>query len=168
MMTRLVLIVLMLGTFGCAATYIRATTTDNPLYRVEENAQEEWSTERIDANTLHLSNVWPFRSFFALGYVASHAHLVYDSTYAVLHIQYYLSTINPASLFIPITNHAEPRNCTYRCGFDPTLDMDEEIKNILQWSGASVISRRRGKLSETFPPQEPIPLPPKESHLSPS
>lgn len=160
MITRFVLIVLLLGTFGCAATYIRATTTDYPLDRVEQNAQEEWSTERVDANTLHLSNVWPFRSFFALGYVASHAHLVYDSTNAVLHIQYYLSTINPASLFIPITNDAEPRNCTYRCWYDSTLDMNEDINNILQWSGASVISRRGGKLSETFPPQEPIPSQP--------
>jgi hypothetical protein len=160
MITRFVIIVLLLGTFGCSATYIRATTTNNPLYQLEQNAQVDWSTEWVDANTLHLSNVWPYRSIFSLGYVASHAHLVYDSTDAVLHIQYYLSTIGPTTLFIPLTINAEPRKCNYRCSWDLTPNMNEEINSILRWSGASVISRRGGMLSESFPPQKPILLPP--------
>ena len=158
MITRFILIVLLLGTFGCSATYIRATTTDNPLYRIEENAQEDWSTEWVDANTLHLSNVWPVHSILSLGYVASHAHLVYDSTDAVLHIQYYLSTITHSSLYIPMTDDAEPMMCR-RCQARREL-MNEEISTILQWSGALVISRRHGKLSEIFPPPKPLSSPP--------
>ena len=39
MLTRFVLPVFLLGTFGCSsATYIRATVTDNPLDRVAQQA----------------------------------------------------------------------------------------------------------------------------------
>ena len=34
------------------------------------------------------------------------------------------------------------------------------LSEIFRWSGASMKSRRDGKLSETFPPQKPILLPP--------
>lgn len=157
MISRVVLVVFLLGTLGCSATYISASTTDNPLNRVEENAQEDWSTERIDANTLHLRNVWPMQSFWSLCYSASHPHLVYDSTDGLLHVQYYLWRNSPLFLFIPSTHDAESPDCTGRgrCWYG-IGHMNEEIKDILKWSGASVISRRAVPVSETFPPPRPI------------
>ena len=89
MITRFVLVVLLLGTFGCSATYIRASVADNPLERVAQNAQVDWSIERVDANTLHLSKAWVGYGLMMLGYSASHANLAYDHTDAVLYIQYY-------------------------------------------------------------------------------
>lgn len=161
MITRFVLIVLLLGTFGCSATYIRATTMDNPLDRIEQNAQEDWSTERVDANTLHLSDFWPLYSIVTLGYVVSHAHVVYDPTDAVLHIQYYLKYHIPMFLFIPTTTDSEPPNCFNRwraqeCRSNFKFRMNEQIDDIIQWSGASVIWRRYGKMSKIFPLQGPI------------
>lgn len=68
MLARIVLVVLLLGTFGCSsATYIRAKVTDNPLERVVQQAQEDWSVTRVDANTLQLSDAWPIHSVLALG-----------------------------------------------------------------------------------------------------
>jgi hypothetical protein len=163
MITRFVLIVLLLGTVGCSATYIRATVTDNPLDRVEQKAQDDWSIERVDAYTLHLSNFWPILSFFfPIAYVTSHAILVYDPAGTVLHIRYYLRMISPLYLFIPITRDADStcRPDSYKCSDFTYLSRQEEVLDILRWSEASVISRRAGKRSETFPPQESIPSQP--------
>lgn len=44
MRIRLISVVLVLAMSGCStATYIRATVTDNPLDRVAQQAQEDWS-----------------------------------------------------------------------------------------------------------------------------
>jgi len=69
-----------LVTVGCSssATYIKAAVPDNPLDRVAQQAHENWSVERVDANTLELSDAWPLYSLGALGYGASHANLSYD------------------------------------------------------------------------------------------
>lgn len=142
------LLLLLLGTFGCSsATYIRATVADNPLDRVAQQAQENWSVERVDANTLHLSDTWPIHSFFSLGYSASHANLFYAVSESVLHIQYYFQSIALGNLFIPIYLHAEPG------GYGALLKstMSDQIVDILRWSNASVISRREGDRSEPFP-----------------
>lgn len=166
--THLIPLVL-LGTIGCSTTYIHASAPDNPLYRIEQNVKEDWSIEWVDPSTLHLSHFWPIRSIFALGYVASHANLVYDSHASELHIQYYLKQYSPISLFFPVTYDAElPPNpwADYQAAYRrwSTIRtkeiMNEEMDVILMWSRVSVISRRRGKLSETFPPQKPIGLPP--------
>ena len=81
MLSRFILVALLLVTFGCSsATYIRAKVTDNPLDRVAQQAQEDWSVTRVDANTLRISDAWPIHSFFSLGYTASHAHLFFGSS----------------------------------------------------------------------------------------
>lgn len=157
MLTRFVLVVLLLGTFGCSsATYIRATVKDNPLDRVAQQAQADWSVDRIDANTLELSDVWPFHSIGALGYSASHANLSYDAPGSLLNIQYYFQSNQLLMLFIPFSLDAEP-------GFaggalKPT--MNGQINDILRWSGASVISRRAGDKSDPFPPKGAASSPP--------
>ena len=80
MIARLVLVVLLLGTFGCSsATYIRAKATENPLDRVAQQAQKDWSVERVDANTLQLTDSWPIHSIFSLGRSVSRANLSYDA-----------------------------------------------------------------------------------------
>ena len=90
MISRVVLVVLFLGTLGCSTTFIQATVTDNPLDQVEQQAQEEdWSTERENADTLHLSHAWVVPSIVNLGYVVSHSNLVYNHADSVLYIQYY-------------------------------------------------------------------------------
>jgi hypothetical protein len=72
MLSRFILVALLLATFGCSsATYIRAKVTDNPLDRVAQQAQEDWSVTRVDANTLQLSDAWPIHSYLALGYSTS-------------------------------------------------------------------------------------------------
>lgn len=157
MLARFILVVLLLGTIGCSsASYIRATVTDNPLDRVAQQAQEDWSVERVDANTLKLSDAWPIHSFFSLGYSASYANLSYDARGSLLDIQYYFQSNQLLMLFIPLYLHAEP-------GFGgaalkPT--MNGQIDDIMRWSGASVISRRAGEQSESFPPKENASPPP--------
>ena len=89
MITRFVLAVLLLGTVGCTVTFIQATATENPLDRVEQQAQEEdWSIERVNADTLHLRHAWVVSSIVNLGYVVSHTSLVYNHADSVLYIQY--------------------------------------------------------------------------------
>lgn len=157
MLARIVLIALLLGTFGCSsATYIRATVAGNPLDGVAQHAQGEWSVERLDANTLQLSDAWPFHSIGALGYSASHANLFYDTSDSVLNVQYYFQSNQLLMLFIPFSIDAEP-------GFaggalKPT--MNQQIRDILRWSGASVISRRAGSKSDPFPPKSSASSPP--------
>jgi hypothetical protein len=157
MLSRFILIVLLLGTFGCSsATYIRATVTDNPLDRVAQQAQEDWSVERVDSNTLHISDAWPFHSIGALGYSASHANLYYDALDSALNIQYYFQSNQLMMLFIPFFIDAEPG---FTGGALKPI-MNEQINDILRWSGASVISRRAGEKSEPFPPKIPASPPP--------
>lgn len=152
MLARLILTALLLGTFGCSsATYIRASVTDNPLDRVAQQAQEDWSVERIDANTLHLSDAWPLHSIGALGYSASHANLVYEPTEPALHLQYYFQSNQLLMLFIPMTLDAEPG---FAGGALKPI-MNGQINDILRWGGASVKSRRAGNKSEAFPPKSP-------------
>lgn len=149
MLARFVLVVLLLGTFGCSsATYIRAKVTDNPLDRVAQQAQEYWSVDRVDANTLQLSDAWPIHSFLALGYSASHANLSYDTSDSVLNIQYYFQSNQLLMLFVPFYIDAEPG---FAGGALKPI-MNWQIDDILRWSGASVISRRAGEKSEPFPP----------------
>jgi hypothetical protein len=170
MITRFALVVLLLGTFGCSATYIRATVADNPLDRVAQNAQTDWSIERVDANTLHLSNAWVGYGLMMLGYSASHANLAYDPTDAVLYIQYYLTTYSPVYLFIPITMDAELGGIDddtdwpdwrkrRRDVWSPKPSMNEEINDILRWSGAYMETRLADWISK-FPARRPIPSPP--------
>ena len=148
MLARLVLVVLFLGTFGCSsATYIRATVADNPLDRVAQQAKEDWTVERVDANTLHLSDAWPIHSIFSIGRSVSEANLFYDISGSVLNIQYYFQSNQLGLLFIPIYLDAEPG---FAGGALKPI-MNGQIDDILRWSGASVISRRAGEQSEPFP-----------------
>ena len=157
MLTRFVLVVLLLGTVGCTSvTYIQAKVADNPLDRVAQQAREDWSVERVDANTLHLSDAWPLHSIGALGYSASHANLFYDTSGSVLNIQYYFQSNQLLMLWVPFSLDAEP-------GFaggalKPT--MNGQINDILRWSGALVISRRAGDKSDPFPPKGAASSPP--------
>ncbi len=150
MRTRLVLVVLILCTFGCSsATYIRAKVAENPLDRVAQQAQADWSVDRVDANKLELSDAWPWHSLGALGYSASHANCVYDPSESVLHIQYYFQSNQLFMLFIPFTIDAEPGFAG--AALKPT--MNGQINDLLRWSGGTVLSRRAGDNSEPFPPK---------------
>lgn len=150
MLARFVLVVLLLGTFGCSsATYIRAKVTDNPLDQVAQQAQEGWSVDRVDANTLQLSDAWPIHSFLALGYSVSHANLSYDPSDSVLNIQYYFQSNQLLMLFVPFYIDAEPG---FAGGALKPI-MNWQIDDILRWSGTSVTSRRAGEKSEPFPPK---------------
>ena len=145
---RMLLLILLVGTFGCSsASYIQAKVTDNPLDRVAQQAQEDWSVERVDANTLHLSDAWPIHSVLSLGYSASHAKLLYVESDSALNIQYYFQSNQLFTLFLPFHLDAEP-------GFTGAAlkpIMNGQIDDILRWSGASVVSRRSGQQSESFP-----------------
>lgn len=153
MLARLILIVLLIGTFGCSsATYIRAKVTENPLDRVAQQAKEDWTVERIDANTLVLSDAWPIHSIFALGYSASYANLAYNADDSVLDVRYYFQSNQLGLLFIPFSLDAE----SGFVGGALKPIMNDQIKEILQWSGASVLSRRAGDMSETFPPKNGV------------
>ena len=151
------LVVLLLGMFGCStATHIRATVADNPLDRVAQQAQENWSVERVDANTLHLTDAWPIHSLLSLGYSASHANLSYDAPASALNIQYYFQSNQLFMLFIPFTLDAEP-------GFTGAAlkpIMNGQLDDILRWSGAAVVSRRAGDKSDSFPPKNAASSPP--------
>lgn len=148
---RLFLLFFTLAAYGCTgASYIKATVPDNPIQRVAQEAEPEWSVERIDENTLRLRDSWPIHSLFALGYSASYAHLFYDPSVPELNIQYYFKSYQPTTLWIPFSIDAEP-------GFTggalkPT--MNQQIEDILRWSGATVTSRRGGSTSEAFPPEK--------------
>ncbi|GJL53644.1 MAG: hypothetical protein NPIRA02_07760 [Nitrospirales bacterium] len=147
---RFILIVVIFGMWGCSsATYIRATVMDNPLDHVAQEAQENWTVEQVDTNTLHLSDAWPIHSIFALGYSASHANLFYDRVNAELNIQYYFQSNQLLTLFIPFTLDAEPG---FTGGALKPI-MNEQIADILKWSSSSVILRRAGEKSEPFPPK---------------
>jgi hypothetical protein len=145
---RLFLVLLTFTTLGCsAASYIRATVPDNPLQRVAQQAQEEWTVVQVDENTLHLRDVWPIHSFFALGYSASHAILSYDRSGPELNIQYYFKSYQPITLWVvPFSIDAEPG--FFGGALKPI--MNQQINNILQWSGATIIHRRSGSRSEAF------------------
>lgn len=157
MLNRSILIVLLLGMFGCSsATYIRATVTDNPLDRVAQQAQEDWTVERVDANTLHIRDVWPIHSLLSLGYSASHANFSYEALSSSLNIQYYFQSNQLMMLMIPFSLDAEPG---FTGGALKPI-MNGQIEDILRWSGASVISRRAGERSEPFPPKSPALSPP--------
>lgn len=154
---KLLVLFLMLGSFGCSsATYIQAKVTDNPLDRVAQQAQENWSVERVDANTLHLSDAWPIHSFFSPGYSASHANLFYTASDSALNIQYYFQSNQLGTLFIPIYLDAEPG---FVSGALKPI-MNGQVDDILKWSYASVISRRSGDQSEPFPPKRATASPP--------
>lgn len=157
MLARLILVALLLGTFGCSsATYIRATVTDNPLDRVAQQAQEDWSVERVDANTLHLSDAWPIHSILSLGSSASYANLNYDPAGSELHVQYFFQSNQLGLLFMPIYLDAEPG---FAGGALKPI-MAGQINDILRWSGASVVSRRVGDKSDPFPPKGAASSPP--------
>lgn len=144
-----VLLSVLLAAVGCSsATYITASVKTNPLDHVAQQAQENWSVERVNANTLHLSDAWPIHSVTSLGYSASYANLCYDENSSVLNVQYYFQSNQLLMLFIPMTLNAEPS--LGGAALKPI--MNGQIDDILRWSGASVISRRAGENSEVFPP----------------
>ena len=121
--------------FGCStATYIRASVTDNPLDRVVQEAQEDWSVQRVNENTLALGDAWPIHSIFSIGHSASHADLVYDKSESVLNIRYYLQSNQLFALFLPMRLDAKPRTP----GGALKGVMNEQINDILRWSGAMV------------------------------
>lgn len=157
---RMLLLVLLVGTFGCGggtATYIQAKVTDNPLDRVAQQAQEDWSLDRVDANTLHLSQVEPLESVIAIGYCAFHAKLFYAESDSVLHIQYYLQKNTfYHNLFLSIldTTHSDFEQ------HQPLSIANRKIYDILRWSKASVITRYGGPWYEPFPwPLQRLPGP---------
>lgn len=154
MLARIILVVLVLATFGCSsATYIRAKATENPLDRVAQQAQNDWSVERVDANTLQLTDAWPIHSILSLGRSVSRANLSYDAPNSALDIQYYFQSNQLGLLFIPAYLDAEPG---FAGGALKPI-MNGQIDDILRWSGASVISRRAGEQSEPFPPNRQAP-----------
>lgn len=157
MLARFMLVVLVLATFGCSsATYIRAKATENPLDRVAQQAQNDWSVERVDANTLQLTNSWPIHSILSLGRSVSRANLSFDAPNSALNIQYYFQSNQLGLLFIPMYLDAEPGFV----GGALKPIMNDQVNDILRWSGASVISRREGEQSEPFPPNRQTPSPP--------
>ena len=154
-LTRLMLIVLLIGSFGCSsATYIRAKVSQNPLDRVAQQAKVDWTVERIDANTLELRDAWPIHSVLSLGYSASYANLVYNAADSVLDVRYYFKSNQLPLLFIPFSLDAEPGFV----GGALKATMNDQIKAVLQWSGASVLSRRAGDMSKIFPPKNGVSL----------
>lgn len=139
---------LLLG--GCSsASYIRASSSDNPLERVAQQAHADWAVERVNTTTLHLSDAWPIHSIFSLGYSASHAILFYDDADSTLNVQYYFQSNQLPLLFIPFSLDAEPGFA----GAGLKLTMNNQIDDIIRWSGSTIISRRAGERSEPFPPQ---------------
>jgi len=145
---RLFLLFFILAAFGCsAASYIKATVPDNPLQRVAQQAQQDWSVERVDENTLHLRNSWTTHSVLSLGYSRSYANLFYDPSIPELNLQYFFESNQLFTLWFPTSIDAEP-------GFaggalKPT--MNQQIDDILRWSGATITSRRSGSRFEAFP-----------------
>ena len=137
---------------GCSSSYIKASVPDNPLDRVARQAQEDWTVERVDANTLHLSDAWPIYSVAALGYGASHATLYYDSAGSELNVQYYFKAYPMMTLWIPISIDAEPG--ALGALLKPT--MKAQINRLIGWSGGTITARRAGDRSESFPPR-PMP-----------
>jgi len=147
---RLMAVVLILVLSGCStATYIQANVGDNPLDRVARQAQEDWSVERVDANTLNISDAWPIHSVLSFGYSASHANLAYDPSASTLNIRYYLQSNQLFALFIPIHLDAEPGFV----GGALKPIMSDQVNDIIKWSGATVKSRRAGPQSDPFSPQ---------------
>jgi hypothetical protein len=129
--------------------------SDNPLDRVAEQASKDWSVERIDANTLELTNTWPLHSLGSLGYSVSHANLFFDQMKYELNIQYYFRSNQLFTLWMPTYIDAE--SGAWGAALKPT--MNEQINEIIRWSGASVISRRAGDKSEPFPAKVSTPAP---------
>ena len=157
MLARFILVVLVLATFGCSsATYIRAKATENPLDRVAQQAQSDWTVERVDANTLQLTDSWPIHSILSLGRSVSKANLSYDGQNSALDIQYYFQSNQLGLLFIPAYLDAEPGFV----GGALKPIMNDQVNEILRWSGASVQSRRSGEQSEPFPPNRQAPSAP--------
>ena len=157
MVARLMLVVILLGMVGCSsATYIRAKATENPLDRVAQQAQNDWTVERIDANTLQLTDSWPIHSIFSLGRSVSRANLSYDAQNSALDMQYYFQSNQLGLLFIPMYLDAEPG---FAGGALKPI-MNDQVNEILRWSGASVQSRRSGEQSEPFPPNRQAPSAP--------
>jgi len=152
---QLFLLVLPLVALGCSASYIRASIPDNPLQKVAQQAQEDWSVEQVSEHTLQLRDSWPIWSVLALGHGASHANLFYDPSGFELSVQYYFEAFPLMTLWIPISIDAEP-------GFLGLLLkplMNRQIDDILRWSGATITSRRSGPRSEAFPQKGNEPLP---------
>lgn len=147
----LCLLLACLFSVGCSssATYIKATVPDHPLERLAQQAQENWSVDRVDANTLELSDAWPTYSFGALGYGASHANLFYDPAASELNMQYYFKAFPIMTLWIPFSIDAEPG--AFGAALKPT--MNDQINEIMKWSSGTITSRRTGERSEPFPPQ---------------
>lgn len=127
----------------------RATVPEHPLDRVAQQAQENWSVDRVDANRMELSDAWPTYSFGALGYGASHANLFYDPAGSELHVQYYFKAYPMMTLWIPFSIDAEPG--AFGAALKPT--MNDQINDILKWSDGTITLRRTGERSESFPPQ---------------
>jgi hypothetical protein len=146
---RWVFLSMTLATVGCSgATYIRAAVPDNPIEKVAQLANADWSVERVDPNTLRLRNSWPIHSVLSLGYSATYANLFYNAPASELDLQYYFKSYQLPLLFIPFSIDAEPGFTG--AALKPT--MNEQIEKILRWSGATVKSRRAGSTSEPFPP----------------
>lgn len=141
---------LFIGLFmaGCSASYIKASVPDNPLDRVAQQAKEEWSLERVNANMLEISDAWPIYSIGALGYGASHATLHYDPADSELNVQYYFKAYPLMTLWIPISIDAE--SGLFGAALKPT--MRDQINRLIGWSGGTITSRRAGDRSEPFPP----------------
>lgn len=145
---RLLALPLALVAFGCAsATYVQVKVTEDPLERVAQEARADWSVQRDGATRLRLSDAWPIHSVFALGYSSSHANLAYDASDSMLEIQYYFRSHQLPLLFIPFYLDAEPGFV----GGALKPIMNEQVGDILRWSGGTVVSRRSGHRSAPAP-----------------
>jgi hypothetical protein len=86
----------------------------------------------------------------------SRANLSYDGPNSTLDIQYFFQSNQLPLLFIPIYLDAEPG---FAGGALKPI-MNDQVNDILRWSGASVQSRRAGEQSEPFPPKNRVLSPP--------
>ena len=136
-LTTILILFFLLNTMGCSASSIRATVKDNPLNVVANKAQSDWSVDWIDPYTLRLTQSHVLASILMLGYCASHATLFYDTSASELKMQYYLQGNYLMSLWMPVRTDAELRPGP--SGLKSALN--QEIDDILRWSGATVTER---------------------------
>jgi len=149
-----------LVTFGCAATYIKATVNGNPLDNVAQQARGvRWSVERVDENTLHLRDNWPIYSVVSLGYTASYADLSYDPAVQELDMKFYIKSIQLFWLYIPVYIDADYGVFYGLLGGSLKPILSDQISDVLRWSDATVTERRTGSESEPFPPRRNTPPP---------
>lgn len=132
---------------GCSSTYITARATENPLDAVAASAADEYAVERIDENTLRLRDSWVWSSIGGIGWYRSVALLHFNEASSELQIRYELRANGWWTLWFTTCLHAE------KGSFGAALKstMNGQIRDILNWADATLVSRRQGEPDEQFP-----------------